>query len=53
MASTPERQQDPGAHGYGETQQEKDAAGQEHPLEDPQADPRQDDDDDREDDVPR
>lgn len=50
MASTPERQQDPGAHGYGGTQQEKDAAGQEHPLEDPQADPRQDDDDDREDD---
>jgi hypothetical protein len=50
MASTPERQQDPGAHGYGETQQE-DAAGQEHPLEDPQADPRQDDDDDREDDA--
>ena len=37
MATTPERQQDPGAHGYGGTQQEKDDAGQEHPLEDPQA----------------
>jgi len=50
MATTPERQQDPGAHGYGGTQQEKDDAGQEHPLEDPQADPRQDHEDDREDD---
>lgn len=50
MASTPERQQDPGAHGYGGAQHEKDDAGQEHPLEDPQADPRQDHHDDREDD---
>ena len=50
MATTPERQQDPGAHDYGGTQQEKDDAGQEHPLEDPQADPRQDHHDDREDD---
>ena len=46
MASTPERQQDPGEHGYGGTQQEKkeeDESESEHPLEDPDADPRQDD----------
>ena len=43
--STPERQQDPGEHGYGGTHQEKkDADGHEHPLEDPDADSRQDDD---------
>jgi hypothetical protein len=45
MASTPERQQDPGEHGYGGTQQEKekeDESGSKHPLEDPEADPRQD-----------
>lgn len=44
MASTPERQQDPGEHGYGGTQQEKekeDESGSKHPLEDPEADPRQ------------
>ena len=44
--STPERQQDPGDHGYGGTQQEKekeDESESEHPLEDPDADPRQDD----------
>ena len=42
--STPERQQDPGDHGYGGTQQEKekeDESGSKHPLEDPEADPRQ------------
>ena len=46
--STPERQQDPGEHGYGGTQQEKksgDDRDDEHPLEDPDADPRQDDED--------
>jgi hypothetical protein len=45
MASTPERQQDPGEHGYGGTQQEKeeDESERKHPLEDPDADPRQDD----------
>ena len=39
--STPERQQDPGEHGYGGVQQEKEHEGQEHPLDDPEADPRQ------------
>jgi hypothetical protein len=39
--STPERQQDPGEHGYGGVQHEQDHDGQEHPLEDPEADPRQ------------
>jgi hypothetical protein len=39
--STPERQQDPGEHGYGGVQQEKEYEGQEHPLDDPEADPRQ------------
>ena len=40
--STPERQQDPGDHGYGGTQQEKNEDdGDAHPLEDPDADPRQ------------
>ena len=39
--STPERQQDPGEHGYGGVQQEKEQEGQEHPLDDPAADPRQ------------
>ncbi len=39
--STPERQQDPGEHGYGGVQNEKEHEGQEHPLEDPEADPRQ------------
>ena len=40
--STPERQQDPGNHGYGGTQQEKNEDDRdEHPLEDPDADPRQ------------
>ena len=44
--ATPERQQDPGEHGYGGGQQEKDEDGaREHPLENPEADPRQDDDD--------
>jgi hypothetical protein len=44
-ASTPERQQDPGEHGYGGTQQEKDDdSAREHPLEDPDADPRRDED---------
>ena len=45
MASTPERQQEPGEHGYGGTQQEKeeDESERKHPLEDPDADPRQDD----------
>ena len=46
MGSTPERQQDPGEHGYGGTQQEKeqeDGSEHEHPLEDADADPRQDD----------
>jgi hypothetical protein len=52
--TTPERQQDPGEHGYGGTQQEKDDGHQEHPLEDPDADPRQDqtDPDDKPDDSP-
>ncbi len=41
-----ERQQDPGEHGYGGTQQERNDASEEteHPLEDPDADPRQDND---------
>ena len=39
--STPERQQDPGEHGYGGVHQEKEDGEQEHPLEDPQADPRE------------
>jgi hypothetical protein len=39
--STPERQQDPGEHGYGGVQQDKEEARQEDPLDDPQADPRQ------------
>lgn len=43
--STPERQDDPGGHGYGAVQQEKDDEGQEHPLEDPDADSRQPDED--------
>ncbi len=45
--STPERQQDPGEHGYGGTHQEKgdDDRSDEHPLEDPAADPRQEDED--------
>jgi hypothetical protein len=44
--STPERQQDPGEHGYGGTQQEKNDDDQhEHPLEDPEADPRHDQED--------
>jgi hypothetical protein len=46
--STPERQQDPGDHGYGGIHQEKaddnDDDQHEHPLEDPDVDPRQDDD---------
>ena len=44
VGSTPERQQDPGEHGYGGTQQERNDASEEteHPLEDPDADPRQD-----------
>lgn len=43
--STPERQQDPGDHGYGGTQQEKHEDDRdEHPLEDPDADPRQESD---------
>jgi hypothetical protein len=44
--STPERQQDPGDHGYGGTQQEKknEDDRDDHPLEDPDADPRQDGD---------
>ncbi len=43
--STPERQQDPGEHGYGGTQQEKESDDRrEHPLDDPAADPRQDED---------
>ena len=47
VGSTPERQQDPGEHGYGGTQQEKndDASEEtEHPLEDTDADPHQDND---------
>ena len=44
--STPERQQDPGEHGYGGVQPDKEDAGQEHPLDDPQADPRQPEDKD-------
>jgi hypothetical protein len=50
--STPERQQDPGEHGYGGVQQEQEHDGQEHPLDDPELDPRKpptepsDDDDD-------
>jgi len=43
--STPERQQDPGEHGYGGIHQEKDDEHQEHPLEDPGADPREDQED--------
>jgi len=39
--STPERQQDPGEHGHGSVQQEREQDDQEHPLEDPDADPRQ------------
>jgi hypothetical protein len=39
--STPERQQDPGEHGYGGVQQEKQHRGQEHPLDDPEAEPQQ------------
>ena len=39
--STPERQQDPGQHGYGGVQQDKEPDHHEHPLEDPEADPRQ------------
>jgi hypothetical protein len=47
--ATPERPQDPGEHGYGGSQQEKDEDGaQEHPLENPEADPRQDGEDDQE-----
>ena len=43
--STPERQQDPGDHGYGGTQQEKNEDDRDaHPLEDPDADPRQEGD---------
>ena len=43
--STPERQQDPGDHGYGGTQPEKiEDDRDEHPLEDPDANPRQDSD---------
>jgi hypothetical protein len=41
--STPERSEDPGTHGYGGVQQEKDEEGTEHPLDDPTAGPRQDD----------
>ena len=50
--STPERQQDPGDHGYGGTQQEKknEDDRDDHPLEDPNADPRQDGDRDDADD---
>ena len=44
--STPERQQDPGEHGYGGVQPDKEDAGQEHPLDDPRADPRQPEDED-------
>lgn len=44
--STPERQQDPGEHGYGGVQQAQEHTGQEHPLDDPEADPRQPQDDD-------
>ena len=44
--STPERQQDPGEHGYGGVQQEKEDVGQEHPFDDPAADPRQPEDED-------
>ena len=42
--STPERQQDPGEHGYEGVQPDKEDVGQEHPLDDPQADPRQHED---------
>jgi len=43
--STPERQQDPGDHGYGGIHQEKDDDDRDdHPLEDPDADPRQESD---------
>ena len=48
-AGTPERQQDPGGHGYGGVQQEKDGdeeeAPREHPLEDPDTDARQEESD--------
>ena len=47
VGSTPERQQDPGEHGYGVTQQERnDNASEEteHPPEDPGANPHQDND---------
>lgn len=46
--STPERQQDPGEHGYGGVQPDKKDVGQEHPLDDPKADPRRPEDDDSE-----
>jgi hypothetical protein len=43
--STPERQDDPGPHGYGGINTEKDGEPKDHPLEDPDADSRQDGDD--------
>ncbi len=47
--STPERQQDPGEHGYGGTHQEKrDDDRHERPVEDQDADPRQDEEDEDE-----
>jgi hypothetical protein len=46
--ATPERQQDPGEHGYGGVAEGADGTNEsEHPLEDPASDPR--DDDERED----
>jgi hypothetical protein len=42
--STPERQQDPGGHGYGGTDEDaSDETEPEHPLEDPASDPRDED----------
>ena len=41
--STPERQQDPGEHGYGGVQPDKEDAGQEHPLDDPRQPEDEDD----------
>lgn len=43
--STPERQQDPGEHGYGGVHGEKEHDGQDHAPDDPDADPRQAPDD--------
>jgi hypothetical protein len=51
--STPERQDDPGRHGYGGIHDEKSEEAGDHALEDPRADPSQDEGNENSDDRDR